>query len=207
MSLNRTIRVFANACVLAVAISFALQASSKTTDYSDVWSTASEDGWSVLFVQQDFTIFAAMYVYGPDGKATWHAAALHYQGRNTFVWSGDLFTATGPWFASTPFAPSAVTVADSLGVDDRRPPDGAPDAGARDPRDPAILGQDRPADPGRRAPRLPESQAQDGIGPGERTGASGLRVHQPAECARRSLRGPSGRRRATAERCPRSSPR
>lgn len=111
MTLHRTTRSVVNACILAVAISFGQQASSKTTDFSDVWATAAEDGWSVLFVQQDFTIFAAMYVYGPDGKATWYAAALAYQGRNTFVWSGDLFTATGPWFASTPFASSAVTVA------------------------------------------------------------------------------------------------
>ncbi len=111
MTLPGTIRSFVNACILAVAISFGQQASSKTTDYSDVWASAAEEGWSVLFVQQDLTIFAAMYVYGPDGKATWYAAALAYQGTNTFVWSGELFTATGPWFANAPFASGAVTVA------------------------------------------------------------------------------------------------
>ena len=110
MPSRKTIPAFVSACVLAVAISFGPPATSKTTDYTDVWSTATEDGWSVLFVQQNLTLLAAMYVYDSAGKATWYAAALAYQGGGTFVWSGELFTATGPWFGSGAFTPSAVAV-------------------------------------------------------------------------------------------------
>jgi hypothetical protein len=83
MTPHKAIRVVVALCFLAAAFSYGPPATSKTTDYSDAWSTATEDGWSVLFVQQGNTIFAAMYVYGPNGQAIWYAATLFYQGGST----------------------------------------------------------------------------------------------------------------------------
>jgi hypothetical protein len=79
----------------------------KTTDQSDLWWVPTESGWGIQFVQQETTIFATLFVYGPDGKPTWYAATLNHVG--SLAWSGDLYTTTGPWFGTVPFDPATVT--------------------------------------------------------------------------------------------------
>jgi hypothetical protein len=78
----------------------------KTTDQSDLWWIPTESGWGIQFVQEETTIFATMFVYGPDGKPTWYVATLTYQG--SLVWAGTLYATTGPWFGTVPFDPNAV---------------------------------------------------------------------------------------------------
>ena len=109
MKPHKAIGVVVTVCVLAVASLYGPPATSKTTDTSDAWSTDTESGWGIQFVQQNNTIFATIYVYGPDGQPTWYTATLIYQGGSTFIWTGDLIATTGPWFASVPFNSAAVT--------------------------------------------------------------------------------------------------
>ncbi|MEO8306054.1 MAG: hypothetical protein ABI724_18235 [Betaproteobacteria bacterium] len=82
-------------------------ASSFTTDQSDSWWIPNESGWGIQFVERGSTIFATLYVYGPDSKATWYTATMFLVG-NTLTWSGDLYGTTGPYFAAVPFDPNAV---------------------------------------------------------------------------------------------------
>jgi len=79
----------------------------KTTDQSDLWWIPTESGWGIQFIQQETTIFATMFVYGPDGKPTWYVATLGLSGN--FFWTGALYATTGPWFGTVPFDPSTVT--------------------------------------------------------------------------------------------------
>jgi hypothetical protein len=83
-------------------------AAAKTTDQSDLWWIPAESGWGIQFVEEETTIFATMFVYGPDGKPTWYVATMGYLG--SFTWSGTLYATTGPWFGAVPFDPSTVTV-------------------------------------------------------------------------------------------------
>ena len=92
---------------LALALSYGPPATAKTTDESDVLWVHTESGWGIQFVQNDLTIFATLYVYGPDGQPTWYTALLTYQG--SFTWSGTLYKSTGPWFGTVPFDPDTVT--------------------------------------------------------------------------------------------------
>jgi hypothetical protein len=86
-------------------------AASYSTDTSDLWWAApagSESGWGIQFVQRSATIFATMFVYGPDGNPTWYVATMSPTG-GEFIWSGDLYATTGPWFATVPFDPKLVS--------------------------------------------------------------------------------------------------
>ena len=81
-------------------------ATSFSTDQSDLWWNASESGWGIQFVQRGAAIFATMFVYDSAGKPTWYAATLEAVGSS---WSGDLYAAEGPSFATSPFNPSGVS--------------------------------------------------------------------------------------------------
>ena len=79
----------------------------KTTDESDLWWIPTESGWGIQFVEEENTIFATMFVYGPDGKPTWYVATLGHAG--TLFWTGTLYATTGPWLGAAVFDPSMVT--------------------------------------------------------------------------------------------------
>jgi hypothetical protein len=60
------------------------------------WGGERENGWGLTIAQQDRTLFAAWYTYGPDGKPIWYTMQ-----NGTFIgtsYVGQLFTATSsPW--------------------------------------------------------------------------------------------------------------
>ena len=110
MSLSKVLRAAPMALLLATVCIPAPAALAKTTDQSDLWWIPAESGWGIQLVQQENTIFATLFAYGPDGKPTWYTATLNYLGGAPFnTWSGDLYTTTGPWFGTVPFDPVTVT--------------------------------------------------------------------------------------------------
>ena len=71
MKLSNPIRSKSIALLLAAACIFGSPAhAATTTDISDLWWIPSESGWGVQFVQEELTIFATMFVYGPNGQPT-----------------------------------------------------------------------------------------------------------------------------------------
>src|SRR5262245_48125844 len=97
-----------NAILISVAVTFAVvsvPASAKTTDSSDLWWIPTESGWGIQFVQEENTIFATMFVYGPNRQPTWYVATMA-KTPGKFVWSGTLYATTGPSFAAMPFDPN-----------------------------------------------------------------------------------------------------
>jgi hypothetical protein len=97
------------------ALSFALSlfaphvsATSYSTDQSDLWFIPAESGWGMQLVQRGEVIFATLFVYGPNTSPTWYTATMDPGG--IIEWTGTLYATTGPWFGTTPFNPSLVTV-------------------------------------------------------------------------------------------------
>ncbi|QJR16007.1 hypothetical protein [Usitatibacter palustris] len=90
------------------ALSFAASASTiHSPDFTDMWWNAAESGWGINIVQQNNTIFATWFVYGPDGKPKWYVASgmLPESSPTGFVFQGDLYETNGPWFGG-PFTPA-----------------------------------------------------------------------------------------------------
>ena len=90
------------------------QATSFSTDQSDLWYIVSESGWGMQLVQRGNTIFATLFVYGQNGAPTWYVATMVPTGTAS-QWSGDLYATTGPWFGTVPFNPADV-VATKVGT-------------------------------------------------------------------------------------------
>ena len=89
-----------------------VKATCYSTDQSDLWwanPPASENGWGFQLVQRCSTIFATMFVYGPTGAPTWYVATMTPTPPGSLVWSGDLYTTTGPWFGAVPYNPALFT--------------------------------------------------------------------------------------------------
>jgi hypothetical protein len=104
------------ACVLLVAASLFAPpaiAASCSTDQSDLWwanPAGSENGSGFQLVQRNCTIFATMFVYDPTGAPTWYVATMVPTDLGgQFIWSGDLYTTTGPWFGAVPYNPALFT--------------------------------------------------------------------------------------------------
>jgi hypothetical protein len=99
-------------CAVFVVLCFAADnawATSKSTDQSDLWFNASESGWGMQLVQRDNTIFATLFVYGPNNQPTWYVSTM--QASSDLTWTDPLYSTTGPWFGTIPFNASSVTVA------------------------------------------------------------------------------------------------
>jgi hypothetical protein len=105
--MTSTIRRFLATVVAAFAVALPASATSYSTDYSDLWWNSAENGWGLNLVQQYETIFATLYVYGPDNTPRWYFAS-DMKGTPT-SFTGSLYRTTGPAFSGT-FNPSAVAV-------------------------------------------------------------------------------------------------
>ena len=81
-----------------------------TTNFTDQWWIEAESGWGAAVLQQWDTLFIDLFVYGADGKATWFVAAAAQQPGGPaghVVFTGDLYTATGPFYGA-PFGSAPV---------------------------------------------------------------------------------------------------
>jgi len=65
---------------------------------------ASESGWGMNFAHQGDTIFVTWFTYDANGKPWWLAAELHKSADN--IYTGSIFTSTGPPFNAVPFNPN-----------------------------------------------------------------------------------------------------
>ena len=94
--------------VAAFAVALPSAASTYSIDYTDLWINPSESGWGLNLVQQYDTMFATIFLYGPDGSDRWFSAsALTPTGGSSF--SGQLVQTAGPYYGAGTFNSSAVT--------------------------------------------------------------------------------------------------
>jgi hypothetical protein len=94
--------------IAAFAVATPSAASTYSIDYTDLWINPNESGWGLNLVQQYDTMFATIFLYGPDGSDRWFSAsALTPAGGNSY--SGQLVQTTGPYFGAGSFNSNAVT--------------------------------------------------------------------------------------------------
>ncbi len=82
------------------------------TNYQDLWwnvPAGSESGWGMNLTHQGDTVFATWFTYASDGKPWWLAVSAVKVGPQ--VYSGSLYSGTGPPFSSTKFDPLKVQAA------------------------------------------------------------------------------------------------
>jgi hypothetical protein len=79
-----------------------------STDWSDIWWNSSESGWGMQLVQEGSTVFATLFVYGPDNKPTWIIATLTVG--NNGVLSGPTYVTTGPFYGAASFDTNSATI-------------------------------------------------------------------------------------------------
>jgi hypothetical protein len=78
-------------------------------NYQGLWWNSppgSEAGWGINFAHQGDTIFATWFTFGLDGKPLWLVVSANRIAAN--VYSGKLFTGTGPAFDAMRFDPGEV---------------------------------------------------------------------------------------------------
>ena len=83
-------------------------------DGNDLWIDPDESGWGLNLFHQGDTLFASLFVYGPDGQPKWYTGSslvgddggpLHDR---PAVYSGALYESSGPAFGGA-FDPARVT--------------------------------------------------------------------------------------------------
>jgi hypothetical protein len=87
------------------ALSLAASATPQQRDATDLWIDPAESGWGLNVFHQGDTLFASLFVYGPDGQPKWYTAPAL---TGSAVYTGDLTEAAGPSF-SEPFDPARVS--------------------------------------------------------------------------------------------------
>ncbi len=84
-------------------------AAATITNYQGLWWAApggTESGWGINFTHQGDVIFATWFTFGLDGKPLWLTVAANKTAPK--VYSGRLYTGTGPAFSTVPFDPALV---------------------------------------------------------------------------------------------------
>jgi hypothetical protein len=94
------------AAVLA-SLAIPALATPQPIDATDLWIKPDESGWGISVYHQGDTLFASLFVYGPDGQPKWYTASGLTGGPPSY--SGSLVEATGPYFGGSSFDPNAVT--------------------------------------------------------------------------------------------------
>ena len=73
-------------------------------NYTSLWWDPEESGWGINFSHQGDIVFATLFTYDAFGAPTWFVmSGGRKQAAN--VYSGELYTTTGPAFNAQPFTP------------------------------------------------------------------------------------------------------
>ena len=82
-----------------------LASSNACASYADIWWNPNESGWGVTFAQQQNTIFATFFIYGPDSKPFWVASVMTSTANAATEFNGPVYSVVGSPYAQT-FDPS-----------------------------------------------------------------------------------------------------
>jgi hypothetical protein len=91
--------------VVASLIAPPANATSFSTDQSDLWYITAESGWGMQLVQRGSVIFATLFVYDPNNPI-WYTATMDFT--SNLTWTGVLYATTGTAF-DLPWNPANLT--------------------------------------------------------------------------------------------------
>jgi len=113
-ALTMAIGVHANGAEHSPPVSTNTESTTFSVDVTGIWYNPNESGWGMNVIQQSQTLFVTLFVYGQNGAPTWLVGpATTYtsvDSSGAFVFSGTLYSTTGPWFGATTFNANSVTV-------------------------------------------------------------------------------------------------
>jgi hypothetical protein len=96
--------------VVFVALAFGTaQASTSSSEITDMWWNPGESGWGVNVILQNDVAFLTFFVYDTMGIPIWYTSDAHLVATGETVWTGKLYATNGPWFGG-PFAAGNVKV-------------------------------------------------------------------------------------------------
>lgn len=107
-----TFRVLA---AVLCAAAFSTFATPQLRNATDMWFDPAESGWGLNVIHQGDTLFATLFVYGPDGQPRWYVGSELRGGDDgplhdrPAVYTGSLYETTGPWLGAGSFDPGSVT--------------------------------------------------------------------------------------------------
>jgi len=108
-AMTRTGAIVPNLATNYAGQSASVNAPGNASNYEGLWwasPAGSESGWGINFAHQGDTIFASWFTYDLMGKGLWLVMTAHKSAAN--VYTGLLYTTTGPAFNAVPFDPSQV---------------------------------------------------------------------------------------------------
>ena len=81
-----------------LALALPVQASTATSDWTDLWWNPNESGWGVNVIQQADILFLTFFVYAADGSPRWYSASdMRYNSNSgtTLTFQGALYETRG----------------------------------------------------------------------------------------------------------------
>ena len=93
--------------IVCMALLFAPAAHAIDADFTDIWWVPTESGWGVNLVQNDVSLFATFFIYGPNNTPTWYTGQMTFD-QTTGVFAGQMFASTGTYFQTVPFNAAGV---------------------------------------------------------------------------------------------------
>ena len=98
---------------IAAAALLAFATTAQSTDLSDLWWNANENGWGVNVAQQDNILFLTFFIYSANGQAYWlSGSSTQYVGTagdGGLIYSGPLSQTNGPWYGGSSFNSTEVS--------------------------------------------------------------------------------------------------
>jgi hypothetical protein len=84
-------------------------ASSSSSEITEMWWNPGESGWGVNVVLQRDVAFLTFFVYDAMGNPVWYTSDARLATTGAAVWTGNLYATSGPWFGG-PFPAGNVHV-------------------------------------------------------------------------------------------------
>lgn len=114
--MTQILRRLAATLLLGLGASLPASATTFSTDFTDIWFVPSESGWGINLIQQGNTLFATLFVYGPDRSPRWYVGSELNAGSGTTTFTGSLNETSGtpfsaPWTGSTSTPVGSMTIA------------------------------------------------------------------------------------------------
>jgi hypothetical protein len=108
--MTRILIRYAAAMLASLAVCLPAAATTTGDDYSDIWwAGQAENGWGINFIQQGGTIFATMFVYGPDNTPRWYTATMAQS--TSSAYTGPMYSTNGTFFGASTYNPGSFTFA------------------------------------------------------------------------------------------------
>ena len=106
----RILRLAAAGLLAALAVAQPARATTYSTDFTDLWFIPAESGWGLNLIQQNQSMFGTLFVYDTTTAPHWYVASdlEPTTSGGTTIWSGTLFSTTGPYFGAATFNPNNV---------------------------------------------------------------------------------------------------